>query len=530
MLRERRLFTEGYGKMKLKAVSGIMLTLLLIGMLPLAFNIQPVKASGPIYIRVNGSIDPSTANITTVDNVTYTFTDNNYDMIIVERDNIVVDGIGYILQGTGSGTGITLSGRSNVTIKNMKINAFGDSILLSSSSECRISGNNITTNDPYGISSGIYLREYSNLNRLSGNNITVSTFGISLADYCLNNVLSGNNITVSTFGISLANYCSINILSGNYITDTYYGIELFQSSNNNILSGNHITANRGDGIHVHTSSNNKISGNNITNNNYGINLYSSSINILSGNYLVANKWDGITLDESTENTLSGNNIANNKRGMYVYSSYNNKIYHNNFFENIIQANTMCTSTWDDGYPSGGNYWSDYTGVDVYSGPNQNETGSDGIGDTVYVVNAILYDLDRYPLMYPWPPSYTLTVYSSPIGVTFTVDGVSRITSWSGTYSEGISVSLIMPKIHDGYVWSHWLEDGDTNRIKAVTMDTNITLTGVYAPAPKPVGGKANPINMSIIKPETPTLWIWLSAVTLSLIATAVFVKHKKKKQ
>jgi len=40
--------------MKLKAVSGIILTLLFVGML--AFGIQPVKASGNIYIRADGSI------------------------------------------------------------------------------------------------------------------------------------------------------------------------------------------------------------------------------------------------------------------------------------------------------------------------------------------------------------------------------------------------------------------------------------------------------------------------------------------
>ena len=44
--------------MKKKIVSGIMLTLLLIGMLTLAFNIQPIKASGTIHIRADGSIDP----------------------------------------------------------------------------------------------------------------------------------------------------------------------------------------------------------------------------------------------------------------------------------------------------------------------------------------------------------------------------------------------------------------------------------------------------------------------------------------
>jgi len=50
--------------MERKIVSGIMLTLfLLISMLTLAFNIQPVKASGTIYIRPDGSIDPPTAPI-----------------------------------------------------------------------------------------------------------------------------------------------------------------------------------------------------------------------------------------------------------------------------------------------------------------------------------------------------------------------------------------------------------------------------------------------------------------------------------
>ena len=58
--------------------------------------------------------------------------------------------------------------------------------------------------------------------------------------------------------------------------------------------------------------------------------------------------------------------------------------------------------WDKGYPDGGNYWSDYIGMDENSGPNQNLTGSDDIGDIPY----ILYhksnqdkNQDNYPLMY-----------------------------------------------------------------------------------------------------------------------------------
>ena len=56
--------------------------------------------------------------------------------------------------------------------------------------------------------------------------------------------------------------------------------------------------------------------------------------------------------------------------------------------------------WDDGYPSGGNYWSDHVTVDDYSGVYQNELGSDGIVDEPYIVDA--ENRDNYPLVGPFP--------------------------------------------------------------------------------------------------------------------------------
>jgi outer membrane protein assembly factor BamB len=70
-----------------------------------------------------------------------------------------------------------------------------------------------------------------------------------------------------------------------------------------------------------------------------------------------------------------------------------------YFETTGYANV-----WDDGYPSGGNYWSDYAGSDLFSGSNQNELGNDGIGDTPYIIDSD--NLDRYPLMIPWGMSYS----------------------------------------------------------------------------------------------------------------------------
>ncbi len=96
-------------------------------------------------------------------------------------------------------------------------------------------------------------------------------------------------------------------------------------------------------------------------------------------------------------------------------------------------------------------------------------------------------------------THVLTVNSSPSGVTFAVNGESQATPWSETYNEGedASVSLEMPETHDGYVWSHWIPDGDTNRTKTVTADTDISLTAVFTQDTVPPG-------ISIASPENKT--------------------------
>jgi parallel beta-helix repeat protein len=95
-----------------------------------------------------------------------------------------------------------------------------------------------------------------------------------------------------------------------------------------------------------------------------------------------------------------NNVKENSEGI-VMSTSHNVIYHNNFIRNgkqVLPVNQYA-NTWDNGYPSGGNYWSDYTGLDSYWGPDQNLIGSDGIGDTHYAIGAKNHD--RYPLMNPY---------------------------------------------------------------------------------------------------------------------------------
>ena len=363
-----------------RIVSGMMFILLLAGMLTLAFNIQPVKAwTGTVYIRADGSIDPPSAPIQR-DGDIYTLTDNitssgNARAILVRRDDIIIDGAGYTVQGSGSGIGIYLLGRKNVTVRNTQIQNFNYGIYLGYSSNNTVIGNNITANGR----DGIYLDSSSN-NSVIRNNITANNWSGIYLFSSFNNTAVGNNITNNDYGIHLGSYSSNNTVIGNDITNNNrYGIWLYSSStSNNSVIRNNITANGRDGIELSSSSNNSIIGNYITN---------------------TNKGNGIWLGYSSNNTVIGNNITNNRYGVYLDDSSNNVFCHNNFINNTYRVSTSnSANVWDLGYPSGGNYWSDYvvTANDTYSGSFQDETGSDGMSDEPYVIDA--NNTDHYPLM------------------------------------------------------------------------------------------------------------------------------------
>jgi hypothetical protein len=121
---------------------------------------------------------------------------------------------------------------------------------------------------------------------------------------------------------------------------------------------------------------------------------------------------------SYNNLFLQNNFINNNEAIQTSNVFiGNKFFHNNFINNTIQADLNGPSkennSWDNGYPSGGNYWSDYTGADTHAGPHQNIPGSDGIGDTPYTINA--NNTDRYPLMSPYS-TLSLSVANLPASV------------------------------------------------------------------------------------------------------------------
>ena len=387
------------------------------------------------------------------------------------------------------------------------------------------SNNNITSNQIYSNSHhGICFDSYSNNNQITTCTVYNNSYDGILLWYSSENQIANcvvcNNLY---FGIYLG-YSSDNNITNNIFTNNgiyiwgslddciqiienntvngkplYYFLNEDGTTLDNIEVGQLILVNCTNfniknldisytdvGIVLLYSSDDNITNCELYDNDYGIVLSSSSNNKLTACTVYNNSYDGIYLWYSSNNIITYCDITDNADyGVYIYysSSYPsnyNIFHHNNFVDNGQNAYDIHTNYWDDDYPSGGNYWSDYTGGDLYSGENQDQEGSDGIGDTPYIISGN-GNQDRYPLMCPWNSPNQLPT----INITYpeegqSVNGTVTISGEAGD-SDG-NVTAIYVKIDGGYwetasgttswtcSWNTTMVDNGLHMIYAMSYD------------------------------------------------------------
>jgi hypothetical protein len=152
------------------------------------------------------------------------------------------------------------------------------------------------------------------------------------------------------------------------------------------------------------------------------------------------------------------------------SSNNNRVFGNTFWYNALQAYDVSNNNlWDDGYPQGGNFWSDFDeaaegAYDNLSGPSQNEMGSDGIVDSEYSkIGGGMGVMDNYPLISPGV-SRTYVYMNSPINNSVVVPG---------TILDFIVVG-------DNIDYVNYTFDGGSNVTLDPPYDINDTVTGGWS--------------------------------------------------
>ena len=347
-----------------------------------------------------------------------TINKNNLTLIGEDRRRTIID-------GDGSGQVAYLNSVIGVKISGFTFRNGTYGLFMTASSNNYINDIAANSNSQYGI----LMRTSSNNNTIANSIISLnSQEGIRLdqGSYCSYNLIEtcevfanggpydGIGINFGDFGgqyHNTARGCHIYAnkkgpggsgghgIGGGVTTDetTVLGCHIHDNDGFGAIAGwskwtiknSLIHSNDADGILLDTSSNSIISNNTIYSNNNGISIAG--------------------LQHYGHNTVVNNTVYGNyENGIYfnIYAN-NNVYYHNSFVNNFISNiyDTGFSNKGDHGYSSGGNFWSDYNGQDRFSGPYQNITGADGIGDTPYTVSGILKDM--YPLMNPWNPTLSV---------------------------------------------------------------------------------------------------------------------------
>ena len=190
------------------------------------------------------------------------------------------------------------------------------------------------------------------------------------------------------------------------------------------------------------------------------------------------------------NTIRGCNISNNFYGLHQDNLANdNSIYHNNFINNTIQAYDMGNNTWDNGYPSGGNYWSDFD--EPSEGAYDNN--SDGIVDSPYNISGGS-NQDLYPLMYPFGAKTAVSVIPSSKVVNANESFTINITINPTEPIAGAQADLLFDpslitvnSVTDGGMFGMWFNanleidnvNGAVRNISAIDFGS-VTTPGVFA--------------------------------------------------
>jgi len=285
-----------------------------------------------------------------------------YENVIVDKTINLIgeDKNTTVIDGGGSGDVVYVSADevyiSGFTIQN---SGYGEYPYYAGINICSISntitGNNISSNDGYGI--GIY---NSSSNIITDNIILHNEEDGIRLETSKDNIITGNIITLDNMNSIVLKDSDSNSIVNNTLSNNVVGISLYYSNSNTII-GNDITNNFLSGMllwgHSNTVTGNNISSNKhrggiwllhafdstikentiISNNQYGIDIDSeSSRNIIMGNNISKND-DGIILQYySNRNTIKGNIISNNLCGINLSSSFN-VILKNNFLSNERHA-------------------------------------------------------------------------------------------------------------------------------------------------------------------------------------------------
>jgi parallel beta-helix repeat protein len=294
---------------------------------------------------------------------------------------------------------------------------------------------------------------------------------------CNSIVLDGSGFTLRgptgwVSGIGAINLTCSNVTVKNFNIVGFWEAGILGAYNGNTFISNNIT--KTDRALAIYADDYHIESNYLADNHIGIRIVGKNNNITQ-NHIVDN-YVGFRITNSSNNSIVANIIEKNMEAIVTdYGGF--QVYHNNFINQTIgsgggwKATILSTAyfsfgvnetlepEWDNGYPSGGNYWSDY----VIRYPNATEIGDSGIGDTAYFIGIpcainstyvntyIVEAVDRYPLITPFIISEPVIPVSSPNPAS---SSEPQLTPFPSTTIIGVAIAVAVIAVGLGLLIYH----------------------------------------------------------------------------
>lgn len=375
---------------------------------------------------------------------------DNVSNVFIQSATLSHDATGVVLRDVSNVTlvanaallnawnGVDLTDCRDVFLNGNSVTYNRDGITVQESQRVRMSGNSISLNSQ----DGLYVYNVTEASLLSG--VVASNgwsgielqggvnVGVSVNQFLSNGRLGlvvssvdGLQIAANSFfsnpgGSLLANGVTNVTIDSNTVSPAGASGIVVEGAQGVSITGNLVSQANYTGILLAGVGDLNVSLNTLSNNDVGVAGVNISSASLTNNRIGTSAEQGVSLIGSRSVTVQGNNVSRNGAGIVIDSTAGGvvrantlwqnaygaevirsrgiAVYNNTFLENAGQGydDGSGANRWDDGYPAGGNYWSDYIGVDLCSGPNQSVCiDPDGIGDTPYSVGL---GVDRYPLM------------------------------------------------------------------------------------------------------------------------------------
>ena len=260
--------------------------------------VSGVKAQSATAIYINSDGSVTGTSMIQRDGDIYRLTGNTYDSpITVLRNNIVLDGEGFSLQGSG---GWGIAGVAGVEVK---------------------AAINLTCGD-------VIVR-----------NFNISGWETGILGAYNGNTIINNNITGTQNALAI--YADNYNVTGNYLASNIYGVLI---KGNTICISNNQIQNNVDGILIFASSRNVITENYIANNDVALNMYTmppTDVQIYDNNFI--NKPDATIVSTTSDQFSFGNGgtmppLDNGTVGNY-WSDYTTKYPNATEIENTNIGNT-----------------------------------------------------------------------------------------------------------------------------------------------------------------------------------------------